>query len=569
MGLTGSALEIGRSALLAYQSALQVIGNNVSNTGSTNYTRQTPILTPAGGVRLPEGFTPGGGVTLSALQRNVDNSLENRLRAAMGQQESALAQQNVLGRIEGILNELTDTDLSSLLQNFFNSFNTLQNQPHDNSTRGIVLTAGESLVAELHRQRTDVLALRDEINRDLATGATEADKLVRDIASLNMQITSVESSQSGGANALRDQRDSLLRNLGELMQIEVRQQDDGGVSVYVGNEQIIQGGYARGITSTTETGSGHPKTVIRFADNNGPITLTGGRLEGLIASRDTHVLGQVESLDDLAGMLVREINKVHAQGQGLEGFTSITGVNGVSSSTAVLSSDAAGLNLRPQNGSFKITLTNRSSGAGVVTTIQVDLNGIGADDSLQSLVAKINAQVGNVTASVTGDQRLSLTAADGYDITFGEDTSNVLAGLGVNTFFTGTDAENIAVNPMLLGKPALLAAARSRAAGDGSNAGNLASLANRALESLGGKSLTDVYNALAAKVANKGAAAESSVIASRAITTSLTSQRESVSGVSLDEETIALMRLERAFQGAARFTSTVDSLIQEMLAILR
>src|ERR1051325_7492177 len=106
MGLIGSALQIGKSALLAYQSALQVVGNNVSNAGSTSYTRQTPVLTPTTGVNLPEGFTPGG-VALSALQRNVDDSLENRIRIALGDQSGTQVQQDTLGRIEGVLNELS------------------------------------------------------------------------------------------------------------------------------------------------------------------------------------------------------------------------------------------------------------------------------------------------------------------------------------------------------------------------------------------------------------------------------------------------------------------------------
>ena len=122
MGLVNGALQIGRSALLAYQSALQVVGNNVSNAGSATYTRQSPVLTPYVGVPLPEGFMPGGGVMLSALQRSVDSSLEDRLRVSTGDYAAATAQRDSLSRIESVLNELTDTSLSSLLGQFFNSF---------------------------------------------------------------------------------------------------------------------------------------------------------------------------------------------------------------------------------------------------------------------------------------------------------------------------------------------------------------------------------------------------------------------------------------------------------------
>src|SRR5690606_7940442 len=150
-----------------------------------------------------------------------------------------------------------------------------------------------------------------------------------------------------------------------------------------------------------------------------------------------------------------------------------------------------------------------------------------------------------------------------------QDTSDVLTALGINTFFTGAGAADIAVNDILRANLDLIAAATSSAEGDGSNAGALAALATQALPSLNGRSLTDYYNEFASRVAVTSAASKAGVEATDAIWASLSAQRESISGVSLDEETISLLRLERAFQGAARYTSTVDRLIEEMLGLVR
>jgi len=159
MGLVTSALYIGKSALLTYQSALQVAGQNITNAGSPNYARQTPVLTGIPGVRLPEGFVSGGGVQMSALRRNVDEALENRLRRGISDEESALVEQQVLGRIEALFNELSDYDLSSLLNQFFNSWSDLQNTPQDTSARGVVLTTGEALAETFQRMRRDLWRL--------------------------------------------------------------------------------------------------------------------------------------------------------------------------------------------------------------------------------------------------------------------------------------------------------------------------------------------------------------------------------------------------------------------------
>jgi len=422
MGLITGALQIGRSALLAYQSALQVVGNNVSNAASSSYTRQTPVLTPATGVILPEGFKPGGGVALSELRRNVDESLEGRIRNATGNLAGSVLRQDMLGRLEGVINELTETDLSTLLQKFFNAFSEVQNHPDDITARSMALTAGESLAHEIQRQRTETFGMRDELNRDLASTAVEANKLVEQIADLNVRVTATESSSAGGASALRDQRDALLRELGEMLQITTREQPDGGFNVYVGNELLIQGGISRGLTSTLETTGGEPKTVVRFADNGGPVPLLGGRMAGMVASRDVDLVGHVAALDSLADALIREVNQVHAQGQGLDGYTGLLGVHDVLSSTAALNSTQAGLQITPRNGSFLITVTDQSTGTASTVRINVDLDGIGAEETLQSLAAQINANVSNVTATATADNRLRLTAATGFDFSFSQDS---------------------------------------------------------------------------------------------------------------------------------------------------
>lgn len=568
MGLITDGLQIGRSALMAYQSALQVVGNNVSNAGTPGYVRQSPVLSPATGGSLPEGFISGGGVALSELRRNVDEALQGRIRVALGNQAGTQAEQQTIGRIESVLNELTDYDLSTLMQAFFNAFSELQNKPQDQTSRGLVLSSGERLAGEIQRQRQSMLDLRDELNIDLASGANRADRILRDVADLNVRITAIESSATGGANALRDQRDQLLSELGELVQIEVREQPDGGVNIYIGNEQVVQGGVTRGITTTLDVVNGQPKTIVRFADNNGQVILRGGRLAGLAAARDEHVLKHVESLNDLAAALVREVNQIHAQGQGLEAFTGVTGSYDVLDPAAALNSMAAGLASPPRNGSFLVKVTDRSAGTSLTTTITVDLDGVGTDDSLASLVTQLNSKVSNVTASVTADNRLQLTAAAGFEFTFSQDSSNVLAALGVNTFFTGSDAETLAVSSELLGNPSLLAAATQSAPGDGTNAGAIAGLAGAQLDSLNGRSLLEFYNGIVSQVAIKGAAAEASAQASEAISSSLISQRESVSGVNLDEETIALLKFQRSFQAAAQYTTIVDQLIEETLALV-
>ena len=316
MGLVNGALQIGRSAILAYQSALQVVGNNMSNAGSANYTRQSPMLSPTVGVTLSGGLMPGGGVTLTSLQRSVDSSLDDRLRVSTSDQSAASAQQDSISRIESVLNELGDSDLSSLLGKFFNSFSDLQNNPTDSGVRGMVVASADSVISEIKRQREDVLQMRDEMNDQIGSLAQQVDRITGQIADLNVQITAMESPSSGGANALRDERDGLLQDLSKLVQIQVREQPDNSINVYVGNDLLVSGGMSRGVTSTLESTDNEPRVVVRFADNGQPLTLQGGQIAGLVTARDTGVMGHIDSLNSLSSAIINEVNKVHSSGQG-------------------------------------------------------------------------------------------------------------------------------------------------------------------------------------------------------------------------------------------------------------
>lgn len=569
MGLIAGALQIGRSALLSYQSALEVIGNNISNAGSEGYTRNTAILSPQMGSMLPEGFQAGAGVALTAMRRNVDEALESRLRIALGDDDATAATRNTLGRLESILNELSDTDLSSLLDKFFNAFSNLQNSPQDISARGIVITAGQSVVDEIRRQRNDVLSLVGQVNEEIVDITRQASQIAGEIASLNEQIVQAESAQRGAIGALRDQRDAKLRELSTVVQVNVQPQDNGSVNVYLGNELLIQGSYSRGLTTKTEISNGLERVIPVFADDGGTARILGGRLEGLVRSRDAYCAGHLADLDTLAAGMIQEVNKVHAQGQGLYGLTGVSGTYAVLDENAALNSNAAGLDLHPQNGTFQITVKNKATGAATTATIAVDLDGLGSETTLNSLVAAINAGTDNIAASVTADRRLQIAADSGFEFTFAEDTSNVLAALGVNTFFTGKAANDIGVNAVLTADASLLAAARTGLPGDGTNAAALSRVRNQNSSLLGGQSLMGFYNAVAGKIAVNGQATRAQQSAANAITTSLQAQRESVSGVSLDEEAIQLLRFQRAFQGAARYVTVVDQLINELLGIVK
>jgi flagellar hook-associated protein 1 FlgK len=568
MGLT-SSLSVGRTALAAYQAALEVVGNNIANSATPGYVRISPQLSAVPGPTTRAGQI-GGGVNLSSLKRHVNASLEARLRTALSDKESASAEQLSLDRVENVFSLLGDRNLATLIGEFFSSLGDLQNNPENLATRGIVLDTADALAASICDIRADLIRLRDDLNEEIEGATGQADEIAAKIAELNTQITVAEAGSSGPAAGLRNQRDQLLTELAELFAITVREQPSGAMNVYIGNESLIQFGMSFGLKTVTETDSdGYALAVVRFQHNNAQIRPPSGLVEGLINSRDNYLANQMSRLDTLAAGLIREINNIHAGGKGLEGFSQLTALTEVTDPTQALSLADNGITFLPQTGSFFIDVKDTATGTVVRTQIHIDLDGIGTDSTLDSVAADITANVAGVTATVLSTGRLQLTASGGSTFTFADDTSGFLAALGLNAFFSGKDSSDIAVYSLLAGNPALLAAAKSDLPGDGSNATDLASLQDQAVSILGGVSLNDYYTATMSNIAVSLSGARSAAEAGAIIFDSLTAQREALSGVSLDEETVSLITYQRAYQAAARFVNVVDEMMQVLLSLVR
>ena len=572
MGLLNSALHIGRTALLGYQGALQVIGNNISSAGTDNYTRLTPQLSPLQGDTLVGNLKPGAGVALTGIQRNIDEALEGRVRLAIGSVQANDAQRTTLTRIEAAFSDASGTDIASRLTNFFNIFEELQNRPDDTATRELVLAGGTQLAGALLYARAALVDVGEDIDGQIVGLVQSADSMAGRIARLNEEITAAEAGTRGQATGLRDQRDTLLRELSQIFDVTVREQPNGALNVYIGSEALIQGNFVRGLVAVTQSDGTFNRTTARFADTNQQIDITGGKLAGLIISRDVHAFGRIDSIDQLAAAIIAEVNRVHADGQGFVGYESLTGAVDVLATDVGLSDPATGLTGTVQDGSFYITVIDELTETPVAFQIDVIVGSAGGDTTLESLVSDINAQVAGVTASITSDNRIAFAADDGLSFVLGfdgqqarTDTSGVLTALGVNTFFTGTDARDMAVNQTLIEQPLLIAASAVNLPGEGTNAGRIAGIDIVGSAGLGGSTIPDFYQSIVNAVAVTTRASIEAEESASAILASLEAQKGSISGVNLDEEAISLLKFERAFQGAARYISAVSNMLDELV----
>ena len=564
MSLIG-ALNIGSTALAVSQTQLQTTGNNIANANTPGYTRQV-----AGQVALPTqqiqpGRFIGTGVDLTGIKRQIDQALESRLRAATSDTAAADNSQQWLGRVESTFNALSGNDLSAQLSTFFNSWSNLANTPQNAGLRQVVLANGGTVAQTFQDLRGQLVNLSGDSTGQLKTLAGQANDLAQHVADLNAQIVVTEGGTGGTAGSLRDARDQALKQLSQLVDVQTIEQPSGAVNVYVGSEPLVSNAQNRGIAVKQGTVNGLAINSVVFKADGGTINITSGQL-GSLNTVQKQVGDAVAKLDSQANALIFQLNKIHASGQGLQGAAGFTASNTVTDPTVALNNPKSGLKFSANNGSFVIHVKQTGTGLVTSTLVQVDLNGQPTDTTLNSLKSSL-AGINGVNATIANG-RLSIAAASpDVQISFSQDSSGALSALGINNFYTGSNARDIAVNQTLAAQPSLLAAAKNGSPGDNQTALAIAALEGQPIASLNGASLKDSYQALVNGIATSTSAAKTNAEAAKSITDTLQAQRDALSGVSIDEEAINLLKQQRAFQGAAKLITAVDEMMKTLLAM--
>lgn len=564
MGLNTALATAGRS-LEVFSAGIQVAGQNVANANTPGYIRETLVLSTNASLRSGN-LIFGTGVDAHSIQQEINVFLENRIHSANSDAEASKIREAVYKQLEIAIGELGDGDLSTRLNDFLASIHEVVNQPELAPLRQTAVQQGRQLANEIAAVRYEVDQLRESQWDRIDSLVSEANQLIAVIDDLNPRIAKLEVGGLVGsdAGALRTQRYNALNRLSEIIPIRFQERQDGSVDVFSGSDYLVLAGQTQQLETITSTDRGVPIQTVRFSESKSLLRTESGELQGAVSARDQILGGFVDQLDAYASHLIAEFNRIHASGEGVNGFTSVLGQTPALDPAAAL--NAAGLPFAPEHGSFQIKVTNKLTGITNTTTISIDLDGIGAETTLTSLQAALDA-VADVSASITTDRRLQLDADPNFEIRFANDTSGVLAALGVNTFFTGTDSQTIGVNPYVEADHTLFAAGRGGGPSDGSNAVALAEFIDRPVDGLGGVSLDSYYNSVISSVAQSSAAETAVATGIESFRESLFNQRTQFSGVSLDEEAIQILEFQKSFQAAARVISTVDELFTILLSI--
>ena len=388
MSLSGS-IQMAAASLQANDIALQVVGQNIANANTPGYTREVVNFTP-GPSQTNGALVQGTGVQVLSITQQVNTFLESQLRTANSNQASADTLKGTYTQLENIVGALNSgSNLSSAMNQFFNSISDVLNQPGNESVQQSAVLQGQSLAQTINSMANQTVQLRSSIDDQISGLAPQINSLTNQIAQLNTQIAQVTGGgqSPSDANGLSDQRNQALTSLSQLIGIQVNIQPDGSVSVYNGGNYLVDEGTSQQVDVADSENRGITVSTLEIQGSNAPLQATSGELQGLVNSRDDVLGGFQDQLNSFTSTLTNEFNKIYASGQGTTGYTQTTSLNAVSDPNAPLDQAGLGLPLTPSNGSLQIIVTNTQTGANTTSTIPVSLLDSGSGTTLNSLAA--------------------------------------------------------------------------------------------------------------------------------------------------------------------------------------
>lgn len=214
-----SILDIGRWALFASQGSIQTIGNNISNVNTPGYARQE--------VRLEEGFSISGpfgqigtGVKATEVFRHFNNFIEEQYNSKAGLSSRWEGIYQNLRAVDSLFNESISGGINDSLATFWEDWQNLSLRANDYSSREVLLGDTQNLVTALKNAEADLAMFQGQMNDFISQDVAKANRIMNDIAEINGLINAYHDEGINNANSLFDQRALLVRELGEIIDVD-------------------------------------------------------------------------------------------------------------------------------------------------------------------------------------------------------------------------------------------------------------------------------------------------------------------------------------------------------------
>ncbi|MCO4782514.1 MAG: flagellar hook-associated protein FlgK [Candidatus Cloacimonetes bacterium] len=233
-------LDIGRKGVTASQKALNVIGHNISNAQTDGYSRQRVALKASSALSDTNGGQIGTGVQVQEIERVRDNFLDIQIREQLSFKGEVDALSQGLSQLQAVLNEPSDTNIRNSIDVFFASLEDVNNQPENSSIRVTTVERAKSLTTLINVTAKRLTTELETTNQSITRNVERVNSIGRSLSSMNIDIAKIENVDQN-PNDILDQRDLILDELAELVNVDITKDKNGVLTARIGEHLLVQG----------------------------------------------------------------------------------------------------------------------------------------------------------------------------------------------------------------------------------------------------------------------------------------------------------------------------------------
>lgn len=587
MNSTFGGLNTVARGLAAQQAGLDTVGHNVSNANTTGYSRQTVNLvttTPDTLYSNNGTMQKGSGVNVQSITRIRDFLIDKQMWEGISTLNAGKSKQNSLSKVETILNDTSDTGVQSVMNDFWDSWQTLATSASDDGTRMAVREQGVTLANAIQTAADQLTDMVSDINETITTKVKSINQLTSEISSLNKQIFAVEAGGTDNANDLRDRRDALVDDLSGMVDVRVTEDSSGRYIIQSASTTLVSATDYTELKTVSSKDADYGYNLVNVADaqTGQVVKFTNGELSSMIDMRDnasTGIKSYLNNLSTMSQFLLTEFNEVHKAGYGSDNSTG----NNFFGDASTNYSDA--------------TATASYTKADWIDKLAVN-QALFTTDGLAKIAAKTSANAIAVTQSNASGGAASITSATG-NYTNGDTATSVKVNLtvaagvvtkisyststdGGKTWGAATDIAGAGPYTMTINGITVdlsVAASASNKTGDqynftlskgnvasGDNAVNLSKrLKNDTSALLGNKTLDGYYSTVVTALGVQSQNAQRLTTNQQTLVNQTTNWRAAVSGVNTDEELTNMIRFQKGYSSAARVLTAMDEMLDKLI----
>ena len=560
MSSLNSSLHMGQHALSINQRAMQTVGHNIANQETEGFSRQQVHS----GTAAPDPTGVGGGAKAQPTSRVYDKFVQRKILQENPRSGMFKSRGEFLQKIEIIFSETEGNGLHQALNEFWNSWSQLSNQPESESARIQVRERSDVLARRFRGMHSQLDGLRNEINGRLVATINKVNELGQKVAELNRQIISYESGQRN-ANDMRDARNQAIEELSELVDVNSFENPNGRVTVIIGRDwTLVEGNNRYQLEGKMKGGELGMLRIdgVSINDNRRDLTriFREGEMSEMLRMRDDTIVGYQHNLDEIAFNLAGQVNKIHATGTGINSATDMM------KSTFGLNSTALSQPLPfLKDGIFQLHLVDPHNE--ILETYEIEIQaGI---DTLPDIVQRLNQTIsdpGLLQASIEADGSMLLQSASDYKFIFGEDQSSITQVFGLNSFFdTLKGAEDIQLSEHIRENTNNISTGKDLIPGDNRVALEIAKLQTRPTMRDETMTFDEYYNGVLTGMGLKIQRNKTEQAQQESMVRQFKEIRSSISSVNMDEELTDMMQYQKAYEASARFINTVDRMMETVI----